>query len=149
LKLFVRRNSAFTAPRACVKTGGGVTGEQELQAFIAGEFRRLVNTCTWSWQGWCAAWVSEKSIRQWSVINVLSGVLAFSLDLTAGERALIVALGLLVLAAELVNTAIEEIVDHISPDRHPFAKKAKDCGSACVALTAFAGAAAWLVILLG
>ena len=44
------------------------------------------------------------------MVNVLSVLLAFSLDLTPGERALILALGLLVLAAELGNTAVEEIL---------------------------------------
>ncbi|WP_347311073.1 diacylglycerol kinase [Defluviimonas sp. SAOS-178_SWC] len=120
-----------------------------MRAFIGGEIRRFANTCRWSLQGWRAAWASEKSLRQWSVINLLSVALAFSLDLTTGERALIVALGLLVLAAELFNTAIEEIVDLASPERHPRAGKAKDCGSAAVALTASAGGLAWLVILLG
>ena len=62
---------------------------------------------------------------------------------------LILALGLLVLAAELINTAIEEVVDHILPQPHPAAKKAKDCGSACVALAALAGGVAWAVILIG
>ena len=60
-------------------------------------------------------------------------------------RALILALGLLVLAAELINTAIEEVVDHISPGLDPRAKKAKDCGSACVALAAIAAGVAWVV----
>lgn len=116
---------------------------------VASEIGRFANTCRWSWQGWCAAWRSEKSLRQWSVVNVLSAGLAFLLDLSSAERALILALGLLILAAELANTALEEIVDHLSPDLHPFAKKAKDCGSAMVALTAFAGGAAWLMILVG
>lgn len=116
--------------------------------FIKGELRRFGNTCIWSLQGWTAAWASEKSLRQWTIVNVLSAALAFSLDLTGLERALILALGLLVLAAELINTCIETIVDHISPDRHPFAKKAKDCGSATVAVTAIAGGVAWLMILL-
>ncbi len=120
-----------------------------MRAFIAGELRRFANTCIWSLQGWVAAWSSEKSLRQWSVVNVLSAALALSFDLTTPERALILALGLLILAAELMNTAIEEVVDHILPDPHPRAKKAKDCGSAAVALTAIAGGVAWLVILLG
>lgn len=118
-------------------------------ATIGGEVRRIVNTCRWSLEGWRAAWTSEKSLRQWTVINLMSAGLAFWLDLTAGERALILALGLVVLAAELFNTAIEEIVDHILPDPHPRAKKAKDCGSAAVALTALAGGIAWLVLLVG
>ena len=115
---------------------------------LQSEARRLANTVIWSWEGFRAAWATEKTLRQWTIANVLSAALAFSLDLSPGERALILALGLLVLAAELINTCIETIVDHISPDKHPFAKKAKDCGSATVAVTAIAGGVAWLVILL-
>jgi diacylglycerol kinase (ATP) len=55
----------------------------------------------------------------------------------------------MVLAAELINTAIEEVVDHISPGHDPRAKKAKDCGSACVALAALAAGVAWVVVLVG
>lgn len=116
---------------------------------IAGEIRRFANTCRWSLQGWRAAWATEKSLRQWSLVNLLSAGLAFTLDLTTAERALILALGVLILVAELFNTAIEEVVDLASPERHPGAGKAKDCGSAAVALTAMAGGVAWLVILLG
>ena len=116
---------------------------------LRAEARRFWNTCLWSWQGWTAAWASEKTLRQWTIVNILSAALAFWLDLTPAERALILALGLLVLAAELLNTAIEETVNYISPDRHPLAKKAKDCGSAGVALAALAGGMAWAVILIG
>ncbi len=116
---------------------------------ILGEVRRIGNTLTWSIAGWRAAWASEKSVRQWTVVNVLSAVLAFSLELTPGERALILALGLLVLMAELFNSAIEEAVDYISTKRDPRAKKIKDCGSAAVALAALAGGVAWLVVLVG
>lgn len=116
---------------------------------LRAEARRFANTCLWSWQGWTAAWASEKTLRQWTIVHVLSVALAFALDLTAAERALIVALGFLILAAELINTGLETVVNHLSPERHPLAKKAKDCGSACVALTAIAGGAAWLVVLAG
>ena len=120
-----------------------------MKAVLMAEGRRVWNTCRWSWQGWLAAWASEKTLRQWTVVNVLSAGLAFWLDLAAGERALILALGLLVLAAELLNTAIETAVNYISADQHPLAKKAKDCGSAGVALAALAGGAAWVVVLVG
>jgi diacylglycerol kinase (ATP) len=116
---------------------------------LRAEARRFWNTCVWSWQGWTAAWASEKTLRQWTLVNILSAALAFWLDLTPAERALILALGLLVLAAELLNTAIEETVNYLSTDRHPLAKKAKDCGSAGVALAALAGGVAWVVILIG
>ena len=116
---------------------------------LAAEARRFANTVIWSWEGFRAAWATEKTLRQWSIANVLSAALAFSLDLTPGERGLILALGLLVLAAELINTAIEEVVDHISPGLDSRAKKAKDCGFACVALAAIAAGVAWVVVLVG
>jgi diacylglycerol kinase (ATP) len=120
-----------------------------MRNLIGAEARRLANTVIWSWEGFRAAWATEKTLRQWTLANVLSAVLAFSLDLTPGERALILALGLLVLAAELINTAIEEVVDLVSLERHPRAKKAKDCGSACVAFAALAAGVAWVVVLVG
>jgi diacylglycerol kinase (ATP) len=116
---------------------------------ITAELRRFANTCRWSLDGWRAAWATEKSLRQWTIANVLSALLAFTLHLTPAERGLILALGLLVLAAELMNTAIEATVNYISTDRDPRAGKAKDCGSAGVALTAIAAGVAWLVILIG
>ena len=120
-----------------------------MRDLLGAEARRLVNTVIWSWDGFRAAWGTEKTLRQWSIANVLSAALALLLDLTPGERALILALGLLVLAAELINTAIEEVVDMVSPGPDPRAKKAKDCGSACVALAALAAGAAWGVVLVG
>jgi diacylglycerol kinase (ATP) len=116
---------------------------------LRAELRRFGNTATWSWQGWAAAWASEKSLRQWTVVNILSATLAFYLDLSPAERGLILALGILVLAAELINTALEEVVDLVTTERNPRAGKAKDCGSAMVALTAIAGGVAWLVVLIG
>ncbi len=116
---------------------------------IVAEVRRIGNTVRWSWAGWCAAWVSEKSLRQWSVAQVLSVALALALPLGTAERALIIALGFLVLAAELFNTAIETVVNDISPQIREAARKAKDCASAGVALVALAAAGAWVVVLWG
>ena len=55
--------------------------------------------------------------------------------------------GILILAAECLNTAIERIVDDISIKQRPAAKHAKDAGSAAVAITAIATGVAWLVII--
>lgn len=117
--------------------------------FARAEMGRIRNTFVWSFEGWIAAWADQKSLRQWTLVNALSIALALYVDLTAAERALIVALGLLILAAELANTAIEETVNYISTDSHPLAKKAKDCGSALVAVTALAGGIAWVIVLIG
>ena len=81
-----------------------------------------------------------------TVDNLLSAALVFTLDLSSAERGLILALGLLVLAAELMNTGLEAVLDYISKQTDPRAKRAKDCGSVAVALTALAGGVAWAVI---
>ncbi|WP_417600451.1 diacylglycerol kinase [Pararhodobacter oceanensis] len=118
-------------------------------AWTRAQMRRFTNTVIWSWRGVTATWASEATFRQWVLANILSAIAAFALPLDTPERALILALGLLVLAAELINTAVETVVNMIAPEAHPMAAKAKDCGSACVALTAIAAGVAWLVILWG
>jgi diacylglycerol kinase (ATP) len=120
-----------------------------MKNLFAAELRSLFAKAGWSVDGWRAAWATEKSLRQWAVVNLANVVLAFAIPMTAGERALLLSLGILVLAAELMNTALEEMVDWLSPDHDPRAKRAKDCGSAAVALTAIAGGVAWAVILFG
>ena len=117
--------------------------------WLKAEIRRIGNTTLWSWEGWLSAWRREKSLRQWTLVNLISAALAMMVEMTPGERALILALGLLLLAAELANTAIEEVVDYISEEIDPRAKRAKDAGSAVVAVTALAGGLAWAVILIG
>jgi diacylglycerol kinase (ATP) len=100
-------------------------------------------------QGWRVAWATQVSLRQWTGVTAVSAVLALVLNLSAGERALILALGLLLLAAELFNTAVEAAVDFVSTARDPRAAMAKDCASAAVSLTALAGFVAWCAILWG
>ena len=119
-----------------------------MRDILKAEALRFANTVIWSWHGWRAAWASEKTLRQWSVVNVLSAALAFSIEMTAAERGLILALGLLVLAAEVMNTGLEEVVDYISKAEDPRAKKAKDCGSAAVAVMGLGYIATWVFALL-
>ncbi len=116
---------------------------------IRREWERFRMRVAWSWAGWRECWRSEPSLHMWVWANLLSAGLALALDLQPGERALILALGILVLAAELMNTGIERAIDYISREEHPLARQAKDTASAAVALTAIAAGAAWGVILLG
>ena len=118
-----------------------------MAGFWAAQARRFANTVCWSLAGWRAAWASEASLRQWTAVNAVSAALALALPIGPGERAAILGLGLAVLATELINTAIEEAVDYISEAENPRARKAKDCGSAGVALAALAAGAAWAVAL--
>ena len=116
---------------------------------IRREWDRFCNRVIWSWQGWLNCWRTEPSLHMWVWANVVSAALALVLDLSSLERALILSLGVLVLAAELMNTGIERAIDYISGDDHPLAKQAKDAASAAVAMTAIAAGVAWAVILIG
>ena len=116
---------------------------------IKRELYRFRKRVIWSWDGWLNSWRNEPSLQQWVWANVVSAGFALLLDLAPIERALILSLGILILAAELMNTGIERAIDHVSRDDHPLAKQAKDAASAAVALTAIAAGVAWLVILFG
>lgn len=116
-------------------------------AAIRREWRRFVYRCVWSWAGWRDTWANEPSLKFWTIIVALSSLLALVLPLTFAERAVILPLGVLVLAMELINTAVERAVDYISTDEHHLARRAKDAASAAVALSAMAGGVGWAVIL--
>jgi diacylglycerol kinase (ATP) len=91
----------------------------------------------------------ESAFRQ--EVAGLAGLVALFLvvGVSAGEMLGLLLLGLLVLAVEALNTALEEVVDHLSPGWSEFAKHAKDMGSFAVmcALVATGLYAAWVVVL--
>ncbi len=108
--------------------------------------QKLKWRCIWSWSGVRDTWVTEASFRSWVWANLVSAALAIWL-LHGAELALILALGVLILAMELINTAIEHAIDLHSLERSDLARKAKDAGSASVAVAAIAAGIAWVVVL--
>jgi len=74
---------------------------------------------------------------------------AWLLGRNAIERALMIASALLVVVVELLNTAIEAVVDRIGPERHQLSGWAKDLGSAGVLCSIVLAAAVWGILLLG
>ena len=115
--------------------------------FILIELIKIKNRAVWSWSGFCHVAKTEGSLWQWIIANIISGSLTFFLPITFTQQAMILAGGILILAVECLNTAIERIVDDISIKQRPAAKHAKDAGSAAVAITAIATGVAWLVII--
>lgn len=109
--------------------------------------RRLKWRCVWSWAGVRDTWASEHSFRSWVWAMLMSDALALWL-LRGAELALILSLGMLILAAELMNTGIERVVDDLSRETREAARLAKDAGSAAVAVTAIAAGIAWIAVLL-
>ena len=115
-----------------------------MRVFIERTRDRLI----WSWNGVKDAWVHQPSFRSWGYAYGATSVLAFALPLTMTERALVLSLGLLVLAFEAINTAVEYTVDYISTEHHELAGRAKDAGSAAVFLSAIAAGVAWILVLI-
>lgn len=108
------------------------------------EWRRFKGRCKYSSAGIVVSWREEHSFRFWVYMNIASAPLCLRLPISMSFKGLIVCLGILMLAAECFNTAIERVVDHLSPGPHPLAKAAKDAGSAGVALTAVSAGVAWV-----
>ena len=118
-------------------------------AALKAQILRIRDRAVWSWYGFHHVWKTEGSLSQWLVANALFAVLAFVLPLSAGERGFLLMGGIMVLAMECLNTAIERVVDDIGTDRRLLAGQAKDCGSAAVAVTGIAVGVAWVCVLVG
>ncbi len=103
----------------------------------------------YSWDGLKAAFASESAFRQEVALAAAALPAALWLGENAAERALLIVSVFVVLIAELVNTAIETVVERISPEQHPLSKKAKDIGSAAVLLALVQMAAVWGLVVWG
>ena len=113
--------------------------------------RRILRATGFSVQGLASAWKHEAAFRQELFLTALMIPLAFALalwsDLTWTQCALLVASVLLVLVTELLNSAIETLVDRVSEDRHPLSKRAKDTGSAAVFVALVNCGVVWVLVL--
>lgn len=128
--------------------GCGALARIAAKGDVMGFVERLKWRVIWSCAGLRDTWQSEHSFRSWVWANVVSAGLALWL-LEGSALALILALGILVLAMELANTALERAVDLVSLDKSELARMAKDAGSAAVMVTALATGAAWVAVLAG
>src|SRR5512141_2182584 len=94
-----------------------------------------------------AAWKSEASFRvQVFFAAAVVACLAWLCPPPLWWAILLVVIGL-VLAAELINTALERIVDHLHPEHHPMMKVAKDCAAGAVLVTALTAVAVFIAFL--
>lgn len=110
-------------------------------------FKRLWKAFLYSLAGIQAAWRDEPAFRLEALICAVAAPIAFFITSDNLERALLIGTLLLVMMAELVNTAIEAAINRISLEIHPLSKKAKDCGSAAVLFAAMICGVVWLGVL--
>lgn len=90
-----------------------------------------------------AAWRHEAAFRQELLATVALVPVAWWLGSGPLERALLIGVCLLVLVAELLNTAIEAAIDRIGPEHDPLSGRAKDLGSAAVLVALGLAALTW------
>ena len=110
--------------------------------------RRVWNAFCYSMDGLRAAYACEAAFRQEALLAALLIPLSFFLPASGMGRAMMIASVLLVLIVELLNSAVEAVVDRVSLERHPLSKRAKDLGSAAVFLALLGVIAVWACVLL-
>jgi len=114
-----------------------------------GPVRRVIDATRYSVQGLRQAWTHEPPFRYEVWVLLLALPAAWLLGRGAVERALMIGSVLLVLVIELVNSAIEAVVDRIGVERHQLSGRAKDLGSAAVFCSIMLAGAVWLTLLAG
>jgi diacylglycerol kinase (ATP) len=107
--------------------------------------RRLLfatrNTCN----GLLAAMRSEAAFRQELIVFVIAVPMAFVVATEAWRRLALIAVLVLVMIVELLNTAVEKLADHVTRDTHPAIGRIKDMASAAVGLSLLLALLVWLL----
>jgi len=111
--------------------------------------RRIFHTLIHSRDGFIATFRGEAAFRQLLLLHGALAVVAFLLEVSRSERALMLMVCFISLMVELLNSAIEAVVDRISLEHHPLSMNAKDMGSAAQTTALLMVATVWAVVLLG
>ena len=110
------------------------------------DYKKQLRSFRYAWQGIRACVGHEQNLSFHLITTVLVIVAGFVLNITRGEWiAICLCIGL-VIGAELFNTAIERLVDLVSPQRHPLAGQVKDIAAGAVLVCALAAIAVGLII---
>ncbi|GAA0468877.1 MULTISPECIES: diacylglycerol kinase [Tatumella] len=108
---------------------------------------RLTASINNSWQGFKNALSTEEAFRQLIIINSVLLVIILFLPVPPLEKLLLIACSFLLLVVELLNTAIETVVDRISSQIHPLSKRAKDISGAAQLVAVTLTILVWTVVL--
>lgn len=104
---------------------------------------RIIHAAGYSWAGLKAAYTGESAFRQETWLCIVAAPLAFWLAQTWEQAAMLLGSLLLLLIVELLNSAIEAVVDRVSFERHELSKRAKDIASAAVLMALVLAAGIW------
>ncbi len=104
---------------------------------------RLISAFRYSMQGLRASYRNEEAFRQEVLLFLVLLPVILLIPVTAMLKLLLFVVNCLVLIVELLNSAVETIVDKVSPDYDELAGRAKDMGSAAVLISLISAAGAW------
>lgn len=109
--------------------------------------KRVFSAFFYSMDGLKTAIRTEHAFRQELVLFVIGTIAALLLPVSAFQKLVLIGSMVIVLIVELINSAIEAVVDRISLERHHLSKNAKDFGSAAVLLACLLSGATWAIVL--
>lgn len=110
-------------------------------------FIRVLHAAGYSWLGFKAAFKHEAAFRQELFLCIVLAPVALWVAHTGMARALLIGSLLVVLMVELLNSAIEAVVDRVSEEHHELAGRAKDIGSAAVFVALLNVVVTWVLVL--
>ncbi|WP_423905740.1 diacylglycerol kinase [Candidatus Spongiihabitans sp.] len=113
------------------------------------DLKRIYKALDYSIQGLTTAWQNQAAFRQELFGCAVLIPLALWLAETGLERALLIFVVLLVVLVELLNSAIEAVVDRFGEEQHPLSGNAKDLGSAAVLISIIMALLVWALVLFG
>ncbi|PKQ76177.1 diacylglycerol kinase [Aeromonas sobria] len=93
---------------------------------------RIINATGYSMKGLKSAWINEAAFRQELMLILLLMPLAFWVGESLNQILLLITISWLVVIVEILNSAIEAVVDRIGAEHHELSGRAKDLGSAAV-----------------
>ncbi|OAT27852.1 diacylglycerol kinase [Buttiauxella brennerae ATCC 51605] len=108
---------------------------------------RIIKAAGYSWKGLKAAWINEAAFRQEGVSAVIAIAIACWLDVDPITRVLLIGSVVLVMIVEILNSAIEALVDRVGTDYHELSGRAKDMGSAAVLIAIILAVVTWVTLL--
>ena len=109
-------------------------------------FRHIKNAVIYSWAGLKAAWDNEMAFRTETIVIALLMPIGIWIGKTAVQWALLIGSSMLVLIIELLNSAVENVVDRIGPEHHILSKQAKDLASAAAGVSMLTAVIVWGLI---
>lgn len=110
-------------------------------------FKRILNATGYSLKGLKSAFRHEAAFRQELLLTIVLLPVAVYLGKDGIERAIMIGSLFLVLIVELLNSAVESVVDRVGDEHHELSGRAKDIGSAAVFVSLVNVAVVWLVII--